>query len=127
MVGRGENLEEILRGFLEKNPDLKAAVVITAEGLPLASTVSDPSEEEELAASTGLTLTLAERASEIMKGGAPKEIILRGENAYQLFFPIDGQGGVSVFANSEAKLGILLYEIRKMVDSIGKTLEEGDV
>ena len=127
MVGRGDQLEEILKGYVEKNPDLRAAVVITPEGLPLASTVQDPGEEEELAASTGLTLTLAERASEIMNGGQPKEIILKGENAYQLFFPINGGGGISIFANPEAKLGILLYELRKMVDTIGKTMEEGDL
>jgi len=125
MVGRGEQLEDVLKGFVEKNPDLRAVVVITPEGLPLVSTVSDPAEEEELAASAGLTLTLAERASEIMNGGPPREIILRGENAYQLFFPLKGGGGVSVFANPESKLGILLYELRKMVDKLTNSMEEG--
>lgn len=128
MVGRGEKLKVILKEFVERNPDLRASVIITPEGLPLASTVSDPNEEEELAASSGLTLTLAERASEIMNGGAPKEIILRGENAYQLFFPLSGGGGLSIFASPESKLGILLYELRKMVDKIADSMEEeGDI
>jgi len=111
---------EILRRMKDEDPDLEALVLVSLDGLPIASLLPPDSEEDRIAALSATIIALGERASEELKKGAIEQAYVKSESGYIITTGIKDLAALMVVTNKEAKLGMALFSIRKGIQEIEK-------
>jgi len=111
--------EEKLEKLVKTNSDVNAAAIISIEGLPITSVVSEEVEEYKISAMTATLYTLAKRAIKDMHLGNFDQLTVKGSNGYLLI----SQGGpdevLLVSTTKNVKLGLVLYDCEKICEEIG--------
>ena len=120
--GFESNLEALLSMFLLKNPDVKAAAIITTEGLPIISTFPYYMNEGQIAATTATLLSLAQRAISEMEGGKFDELFIKGKEGYLILLKLGVNAVLMVSTNSDAQLGLLFFEGEQICEKITNLL-----
>lgn len=108
-------LQELIR-----NTGLDGASLVSADGLPIASVLKPGMEEDRIAAMSAAILSLAERVSEELAKGALEQISIKGNDGYVILTGVGaGKDAVMVvLADNNAKLGLMLMEIKKAQDKL---------
>ena len=117
------NLSWLLNGFVRKVPGVAEAVVLSADGLPMA--VSDDLDRESAercaAVASGL-IGLAYGAAGRFGGGAVTQIIIEMEHAFLFVTGISDGSCLAVVAGANADVGLVAYEMALLVDKVGPVL-----
>lgn len=124
MANVQERLENILKDLQEKLPDMEALVILSPDGLVLSSLLPPETDEDKVAAMTAIALSLGERALSELDKGECEEVILKGEKGFILMVNAGEYGGIAVLTSKEAKLGMILYELRKSSQEFVKVMSE---
>jgi len=124
MANIAERLESILKDLQEKLPDIEALVILSQDGLVLSSLLPPETEEDKVAAMTAIAFSLGERALSELDKGSCEEIILKGKKGFILMVNAGEYGGIAVLTSKEAKLGMILYELRKTAQEFMKVMAE---
>jgi len=106
-------LQELIR-----NTCLEGASLVSADGLPIASVLKPGMEENRIAAMGAAILSLGERVSEELAKGSLEQITIKGHNGYVIITGMGKDAVMVVLADDNAKLGLLLMEIRKVQDKL---------
>lgn len=101
-----ENLDEILRKLLSVIPEVKAATIVSAEGLPIASALPQGVDETRIAAMTAALLHLAEKSVIEMKKGKFDQLYIKGSDGYLLVLQA---GSNAVLTISMTKGGRIIF------------------
>ena len=120
--GFESNLEALLHMFLLKNQDVKAAAIITTEGLPIISTFPNYMNEGEIAATTATLLSLAQRAISEMDGGSFNELFIKGKEGYLILLKLGVNAVLMVSTTLDAQLGLLFFEGEQICEKITNLL-----
>lgn len=115
-------IEAILKNLLRRTPHIKAASVINIEGIALASALEPGTNEESFAAMSAAILGLGENVLEEIRGGALREIYIKGEDKMVVIAGAGKEGVLAVSVMSEAPLGLILVEVRRAASEIAKHL-----
>jgi len=67
-------------------------------------------------------LSLGERVSEELARGALEQITIKGRDGYVILTGVGTEAVMVVLADNNAKLGLLLMEIKKAQDKISRLL-----
>ena len=112
------DLDNILKIYLEKSPNIEIITVVSSDGLPIAST----SDEKDLviAAMTAASQSLSERVLGELERGEMQEIILTGEIGYVIIRNAGENGVLSITANNSKSYGL----IRVLAKQLAKKLAE---
>ncbi|MCW5887057.1 MAG: roadblock/LC7 domain-containing protein, partial [Anaerolineales bacterium] len=70
-------------------------------------------EEERVAAMSAAMLSLGERIAQELQRGNMEEVYIRGEEGLVLLTAIGRDAVLTTLARSEAKLGLMLLEMRR--------------
>jgi len=121
-----EDLQGKLRQIMEEATALAAGVrawmLLSKEGLPIASALPQGLEEAEIAAMAASILGVADLAAERMEQGSLEEILLTNERGMMLMKSA-GEKAILVLAASKAlKTGLLVYAARTACDRIAPLL-----
>lgn len=103
---------QVLRELI-KNTGLEGASLVSADGLPISSVLKPGLEEDRIAAMSAAILSLGERVSEELAKGGLEQITIKGESGYAILTGVGHDAVVVVLADNNAKLGLLLMEIKK--------------
>ncbi|HCO39723.1 MAG TPA: hypothetical protein DIT36_07220 [Aquificaceae bacterium] len=106
-------LQELIR-----NTGLECASLVSADGLPIASVLKPGMEEDRIAAMSAAILSLGERVSEELAKGSLEQITIKGHNGYVILTGVGKDAVMVVLADDNAKLGLLLMEIKKAQDKL---------
>ena len=106
-------LQELIR-----NTGLEGASLVSADGLPVASVLKPGMEEDRIAAMSAAILSLGERVSEELAKGVLEQITIKGTDGYVILTGVGRDAVMVVLADNNAKLGLLLMEIRKAQDKL---------
>ncbi|MFX1378558.1 MAG: roadblock/LC7 domain-containing protein [Promethearchaeota archaeon] len=100
MVLGTENLDNILKKLLVKNLGVKAAAIVSREGLPIASAVSKRIDETRIAAMTSALFSLGRQS--IMELGEENldEIFIQGSDG-QLLLVSFGDYGILLLSTED--------------------------
>lgn len=98
--------------------DIEAAAVISLDGLILTSTLPDSTQEDRVSAMSAALLSLAERISLELGRGYLEQIFIRGVEGDVLLMSISDQAVLTVMSRREAKLGMLIYYMRRSVKEL---------
>lgn len=125
MISKADELETRLRDLRNGTPDFEAAVVVSGEGLVLASAVPGEVEDEKLAAMGGAMQAIGERIVKELARGELEQVMVRGDEGYVLLMPIGSRSDMvlTILARQEAKLGWVLLESRRIASELSELMQ----
>ena len=104
-------------------PDVEASAVVSIDGLTIAAALPANVEEDRVAAMSAAMLSLGERiAGELARGGLD-EVYIHGSSGYVLIMSVGNDAVLTALAREEAKLGLVLLEMRRAVEDLRKMIQ----
>ena len=105
-------------------PDIEAAAVVSLDGLIMASALPEGFSEDRVSAMSAAMLSLGEQISKELARGPLEQLYTKGTDGYVILMAVGSEAVLTVLIKPEAKLGILLLEIRRTADDLLKILLE---
>ena len=123
-TGDERDLDWVMSRFVEEVPDAAHAILVSADGLLMASSTSIPGEraEQVAAVSSGLA-SLAVGAARLFEGGSVMQTIVEMEMGFLMLMSVGDGSNLTVLTTEEADIGQVGYEMALLVDRVGRTVE----
>lgn len=117
------NVNWLVNNFVNQVPGVADAVVVSSDGLPIASSngLDRDSIDRFSAVASGL-IGLSYGAAGRFGGGAVTEVIVEMENAFLFVTGISDGSLLAVMAEASADVGLVAYEMAVLVEKAGATL-----
>ncbi len=117
-----ETLDDILKKLLSAIPEVKAAAIVSAEGLPIASALPQGVDETRIAAMTAALLSLAERSVIEMTMGEFDQLYVKGTLGYLLVLQAGPNAVLTVSTTKEVRLGLIFLDCKRTCEKIAKLI-----
>lgn len=108
-----KRLDDILKKVLAAIPEVKAAAIVSAEGLPIASALPRDIDGTRIAAVTAALLSLSERAIVEINRGDFDQLYIKGSDGYLLILQINPNSVLIVSADKDVRLGLIFSDLRR--------------
>ena len=122
-ASRTNRLVRRLQELQMNTPDVEAAVIVSVDGLPMASTLPGGTEEDRVAAMSAAMLSLGERIASELRRGMLDEVYVKGERGYVVLRSAGEEAVLTVLARQQAKLGLLFLDMRRASDDLATILK----
>ena len=117
------NVNWLVSNFVERVPGVTEAVVVSADGLPMAkSTGLDRDAADRFAAVASGLIGLAYGAAGRFGGGRVNEIIVEMEHAFIFVTGISDGSCLAVVSSVNCDVGLVGYEMAVLVERVGPVL-----
>ena len=117
-----ETLDDILKKLLAAIPEVKAAAIVSVEGLPIASALPHGVDETRIAAMTAALLSLAERAVIEMDKGDFIQLFVKGTEGYLIVLSAGQNAVLTVSTTKEVRLGLIFLDCKRTCEKISKLI-----
>ena len=124
---RSARLERAIHGLLSQTPEIEAAAVVSCDGLPMASALPPSMDEDRVAAMSAALLSLGERAAQGLGRGELSQVYIEGETGTVFLVSADNEAVLVAVAAQGAKVGMMLYEVRRAAAAVADVLRADDV
>lgn len=111
-------LQDVLQNFVSKTADVQGALLVSPDGLALASALPAGFDEERTSAMSAAMLSLGERICQELARGNIDRLFVEGEKGYAVLIGCGPEAVLMVLASSAAKQGLLFLEIKRAVKEI---------
>jgi predicted regulator of Ras-like GTPase activity (Roadblock/LC7/MglB family) len=113
----------LITEFVRGTPGVAHAVVVSADGLCLASSEGFPPDRaDQLAAVAAGLLSLTVGASRVFEGGAVTQTVVEMQRGLLLVMAISDGSVLAVLASSECDMGLVAYQMTMLVERAGQVL-----
>jgi len=119
---REERLAAALDALMENNQEILAAVLVSLDGFTMAAALPPEMEDDRVGAMSAAILGLGERAAAELGRGALTQVFIEGENGYVMLIAAGNRAVLTCIADIEAKLGLVLYDMRDAAETIAEIL-----
>ncbi len=119
---REERLATALNDLMEDSQDIQAAALVSLDGFTMASALPDGMHEDRVGAMSAAILGLGERAAAELGRGSLSQVFIEGEGGYVMLIAAGGRAVLTCLADTDAKLGLVLYDMRAAADSMAEIL-----
>ena len=123
---KARRLATALDEFISSSPDVEAAAVVSFDGLPMASALPETMEEDRVGAMSAALLSLGEQAAMGLGRGQLNQVFVEGEHGYVFLMSARDQAVLAAVARHSAKIGFMLFEMRRAAERIGDVLLSTD-
>ena len=121
---KAERLAAELRDFIRCSPQVQAAAVVSFDGLAMASALPPDMDEDRLGAMSAALLSLGEQAAAGLGRGDMRQLFVEGEHGYVFLMSARDRAVLTAVAEQSAKIGLVIFEMRRAADAIGHLLED---
>ena len=122
-AGDDRDLDWVMSRFVEEVPDAAHAILVSADGLLMASSTSIPGERaEQVAAVSSGMASLAVGAARLFEGGSVMQTIVEMEMGFLMLMSVRDGSNLTVLTTEEADIGQVGYEMALLVDRVGSTV-----
>ncbi len=121
---RAERLADALNDFISSSPDVEAAAVVSFDGLAMASALPEGMDEDRLGAMSAALLSLGEQATAGLGRGELNQVFVEGEHGFVFLMSARDQAVLAAVTGRHAKIGFMLFEMRRAAEDIGELLTE---
>jgi uncharacterized protein len=118
-----QDLDWLVTDFTARVADVAHAVVVSADGVPLA--VSEDIPEvfgEQLAAITAGLVSLIDGAARIFEAGQPAQALVEMDRGLMLVKAISDGSSLAVLASRDCDTELVSYEMTLLVEAVGEVL-----
>jgi len=119
---REQQLVATLDKFMRMSDDVEAAALVSLDGFTMASALPEGMHEDRVGAMSAAILGLGERAAVELGRGKLSQVFIEGDTGYVLLMAAGDRAVLTALANLDAKLGLLLYDMRDVADGIAGIL-----
>jgi len=118
-----EDLNWLVTDFTTRVADIAHAIVVSADGVPLALSAGIPAMavEQFSAITSGLT-SLVVGAARIMEAGVPLQALIEMEHGLMFVKAISDGSSLAVLAAPECDTRQVSYEMTRLVEAVGELL-----
>ena len=117
------NVNWLVSNFVERVPGVTEAIVVSADGLPMAKSDGlDRDAADRFAAVASGLIGLAYGAAGRFGGGRVNEIIIEMEHAFIFVTGISDGSCLAVVAAATCDVGLVGYEMAVLVERVGPVL-----
>jgi len=113
-----EDTLNILIALLKQNSGLKAARIVSTEGMPIASALPEGVDETKIAAMTAALLSLAKMSVIEMKKGEFDQLYVKGTDGYLLVMQAGPNAVLTVSTTKDVRLGLMFLDIKRTCEKI---------
>jgi len=117
-----DSLDDILKKLLAAIPEVKAAAIVSAEGLPIASALPQGVDETRIAAMTAALLSLAERSVIELDKGEFDQLYVKGSDGYLLVLQAGPNAVLTVSTTKDVRLGLIFLDCKRTCEKIAKLI-----
>ncbi|MDI6900199.1 MAG: roadblock/LC7 domain-containing protein [Anaerosomatales bacterium] len=121
-ASREEQLAQALDELMQQDPDIQAAALVSLDGFTMASALPQGMQPDRVGAMSAAILGLGERAAAELGRGHLSQVFIEGEGGYVLLVSAGDRAVLTVMADSGAKLGLVLYDMKVAAERIGRIL-----
>ncbi len=121
---KAERLATALNDFIRSSPDVEAAAVVSFDGLAMASALPPGMDEDRLGAMSAALLSLGEQAAAGLGRGDMRQLFVEGEHGFVFLMSAKEQAVLAAVTDRAAKIGFMLFEMRRAAEVIGALLEQ---
>jgi uncharacterized protein len=107
---------------MEENREIEAAALVSLDGFTMASALPETMQEDRVGAMSAAILGLGERAAAELGRDRLSQVFIEGENGYVLLIAAGDRAVLTSLAGKQAKLGLVLYDMRETADTIAEIL-----
>jgi uncharacterized protein len=117
------DLSWLVTDFTARVPDVAHAVVISADGVPLALSEDVPQAYAgQLAAITCGLASLMQGAAQIFEAGYASQALVEMEGGLMILKLIGDGSSLAVLASAECDTDLVSYEMTLLVEAVGEVL-----
>jgi predicted regulator of Ras-like GTPase activity (Roadblock/LC7/MglB family) len=117
------NLNWLVANFAKATPGVAHAMVVSADGLPVAvSDRLDRPRADQLAAIASGLASLTQGASRCFEGGLVKQTVVEMEGGFLFVMSISDGSCLTVLAVSTCNVGVVAYEMTMLATRAGDVL-----
>ena len=117
------NLNWLVGNFAKATPGVAHAMVVSADGLPVAvSTRLERARADQLAAIASGLASLTVGAARCFDGGLVKQTVVEMEGGFMFVMSISDGSCLAVLAASTCNVGVVAYEMAVLVARAGDVL-----
>ena len=120
---KADLLAAALDDFLATSPEVEAAAVVSADGLPMASALPPHVQEDRLAAMSAALLTLGERAADNLGKGELAQVFVEGSNGHVILMSAGANAVLVAVTAKGAKAGLILFEMRRSAERVRNVMD----
>jgi predicted regulator of Ras-like GTPase activity (Roadblock/LC7/MglB family) len=118
-----QDLDWLITDFTARVVDVAHAVVVSADGVPLALSEHIPHVfAEQLAAITAGLVSLMQGAARIFEAGQPVQALVEMDGGLLLVKAISDGSSLAVLAAPDCDTELVSYEMTRMVEAVGEVL-----
>jgi uncharacterized protein len=117
---RADMMVERLRNMQAAAPDIEASAIVSVDGLIMASALQQGVEEDRVSAMSAAMLSLGERISTELGRKGLEQVSIKGSKGSIVLTSIGEEAVLTVLARQDAKLGMILLEMRRAAEDIFK-------
>ena len=121
-MSRNEQILLILRGLVGRSQDVEGAMLVTLDGLPLASALPQGADEDRVAAMAAAALSMGARTTAELHRGSLEQVLVKGDSGYVVIIAAGKDTVLAAISNGEAKLGMILYEMKLAARDLAREL-----
>jgi len=125
-TSRSGLLDRAIADLLAQAPEVEAAAVVSFDGLPMASALPATMDEDRVAAMSAALLSLGERAAEGLGRGGLNQVYIEGDSGTVFLVSCDDEAVLVAVAAKGAKVGMMLYEVRRAAETVAGVLRQED-
>lgn len=123
---RSSRLDSAIHALLSQTPEIEAAAVVSFDGLPMASALPQSMDEDRVAAMSAALLSLGERAAQGLGRGELSQVYIEGDSGTVFLVSADDEAVLVAVAAKGAKVGMMLYEVRRTAATVAEVLRAED-
>jgi len=118
-----QDLNWLVTDFTVRVADVAHAIVVSADGVPLALSQYIPEfYAEQLAAITSGLTSLMQGAARIFEAGQPAQALVEMEGGLMFVMAISNGSSLAVLAAPECDTDLVSYEMSLLVEAVGDVL-----
>jgi uncharacterized protein len=118
-----QDLNWLVTDFTLRVADVAHAIVVSADGVPLALSEGIPEEAaEQLAAITSGLASLIHGAARIFEAGLPTQALVDMQGGLMLIKAVSDGSSLAVLAAPACDTDLVSYEMSRLVEAVGEAL-----
>lgn len=118
-----QDLDWLVTDFVDRVRDVAHAVVVSADGLPLAFNTRFPRDHaDQLAAITSGLASLTQGAARVFQAGLVVQTAVEMEGGLFIVMSVSNGASLAALATTGCDLGLVAYEMSLLVERVGREL-----
>jgi hypothetical protein len=117
-MSRIDELNSALLELQSSSGDIEACAVVSEDGLIMASSLPQGTEETRVAAMCAAMLSMGERTIKELKRGKLEQLFAKGDNGYVITMQSGAHVDLLALARKDAKLGLIFFDLAKTAERV---------